>query len=344
MVRCDALKRQLSSFGGRRSTNYYTGKGWKQDYERARRDRRNGGSVATTTTTTVGTIVEVPAPASVDSIEHGAFVIPHPAKVDKGGEDSYFTYERRSSSNEVYSITMGVADGVSGWAEDGVDPALYARELSKYGKDAAFLWGDPFEVLDYAHAKAESLGSSTFTVATVDCDSGGILLRYSNVGDSGVKVFRRGSVVAASSVQEHYFNCPKQLANPKKVSQCDTPDAAEGEEVKLRSGDVVVLATDGVFDNMFDKDIGRIVGKRGKSAGGMAEMIARKASDNSRDKNYVSPFAAEAFALSKKEESMAVPNGINGLLASLGIKKEENPYAGGKPDDITAVVAIVGKH
>ena len=41
---------------------------------------------------------------------------------------------------------------------------------------------------------------------------------------------------------------------------------------------------------------------------------------------------------------MAVSNGITGLLASIGIKKEENPYAGGKPDDITAVVAIIGKH
>ena len=128
-------------------------------------------------------------------------------KAAKGGEDSHFIGPRGSR------LTVGVADGVSGWAADGVDPALYARELSKHGKDASWLWGDPFEVMDYAHSRSESLGSSTFTVATIE----GLSLRYSNVGDSGVKVFRRGSVVEESEVQEHYFNCPKQLANPKKV-------------------------------------------------------------------------------------------------------------------------------
>merc|ERR1712159_474438 len=70
------------------------------------------------------------------------------------------------------------------------------------------------------------------------------VLKWSNVGDSGVKVFRYGSVVASSPVQEHYFNCPRQLANPKKVKECDTPDVADGDEVQLQRGDVVVLATD----------------------------------------------------------------------------------------------------
>ena len=100
------------------------------------------------------------------------------------------------SGNQVYSLTVGVADGVSGWAADGVDPALYARELSKHGKDAAWLWADPFAVMDYAHANSEALGSSTFTVATVDCVPGeGNHLRFANIGDSGVKVFRRGVAV-----------------------------------------------------------------------------------------------------------------------------------------------------
>ena len=41
-------------------------------------------------------------------------------QVDKGGEDAYFL----CSSGTV----LGVVDGVGGWSEDDVDPALYAGE------------------------------------------------------------------------------------------------------------------------------------------------------------------------------------------------------------------------
>jgi serine/threonine protein phosphatase PrpC len=45
--------------------------------------------------------------------------IPHPDKVDKGGEDAY------SGSENL----LVVADGVGGWASHGVDPGLYSKEL-----------------------------------------------------------------------------------------------------------------------------------------------------------------------------------------------------------------------
>lgn len=51
-------------------------------------------------------------------------MIPHPAKAHKGGEDAY------SISEDNTLLT--VADGVGGWAEQGVDPAKYSRALCKY--------------------------------------------------------------------------------------------------------------------------------------------------------------------------------------------------------------------
>jgi protein phosphatase PTC7 len=51
----------------------------------------------------------------------GVHVNPHPNKIQKGGEDAYGI----SENNRL--LTM--ADGVGGWAESGVDPALYSREL-----------------------------------------------------------------------------------------------------------------------------------------------------------------------------------------------------------------------
>lgn len=50
---------------------------------------------------------------------HGAHMIPHPEKAYKGGEDAMFASEN----------VLVVADGVGGWADQGVDPGLYSKKL-----------------------------------------------------------------------------------------------------------------------------------------------------------------------------------------------------------------------
>ena len=49
----------------------------------------------------------------------GSYMIPHPDKKDKGGEDAFYADEH----------VLSVADGVGGWVEVGVDPANYSRKL-----------------------------------------------------------------------------------------------------------------------------------------------------------------------------------------------------------------------
>jgi protein phosphatase PTC7 len=46
----------------------------------------------------------------------GTALRPHPEKVDRGGEDAACV---RAAANVI-----AVADGVGGWADEGVDPAL----------------------------------------------------------------------------------------------------------------------------------------------------------------------------------------------------------------------------
>ena len=53
------------------------------------------------------------------SLELGYCMIPHPEKAYKGGEDGLFLSYRTNA--------FGVADGVGGYADSGVDPALFAR-------------------------------------------------------------------------------------------------------------------------------------------------------------------------------------------------------------------------
>lgn len=59
----------------------------------------------------------------------GAALLPHPDKAYRGGEDWYFVAGHQQA--------FGVADGVGGWAEVGVDAGAYARSIMEHAKQEA---------------------------------------------------------------------------------------------------------------------------------------------------------------------------------------------------------------
>lgn len=61
--------------------------------------------------------------------------------------------------------------------------------------------------------------------------------------------------------QQHSFNMPFQLACPGPDQYSDTCESATVYELELEAGDVVLLATDGVLDNMWDEQIAQVVHK-----------------------------------------------------------------------------------
>lgn len=142
------------------------------------------------------------------------------------GEDSYF----------LRPDSLGVADGVGGWASrPGADPALFSRllmhfcavELSRYdglsaselaADDGSMLkaWAsvDPVEVMHRAWERCVRasrregiLGSSTALLAVLRGDE----LRIANVGDCVLMIVRGGDMVFRSTEQQHSFNFPVQL-------------------------------------------------------------------------------------------------------------------------------------
>jgi hypothetical protein len=64
---------------------------------------------------------------------------------------------------------------------------------------------------------------------------------------------------AALQAQQHSFNCPYQLASPTKWPEADKPEDADVYEVELLHGDIVVLGSDGLFDNMWNHEMEVIV-------------------------------------------------------------------------------------
>lgn len=284
--------------------------------------------------------------------------LPHPVKAYRGGEDV------RMAVNVGQVSLIGVFDGVGGWADHGIDPALYAREMayvierelslqpdicSQHEKPLVILLetvehppppprspaprGEappPFSLrLSPLHSLWDAdvsrprrskayndleargrKGSCTVCLALITGDG---QLHVLNLGDSGLHVVRDGLSLFCTNEQQHYFNCPFQLG----MGSDDSPyDADYYIITDIAADDVLVLATDGVWDNVYEEDIMRLVIEGRRSPRKIAGHISRLSQRQGRDGSYMSPFA---FSASQQGLS----------------------YTGGKLDDVTVVVARV---
>ncbi|KAE8077111.1 hypothetical protein FH972_015709 [Carpinus fangiana] len=245
----------------------------------------------------------------------GAFYLPKDNPLKPIGEDAYFLCAEKHA--------IGVADGVGGWAKKGVDSGEYARELMNNAFVAIHQQpdgvSDPKRVLNEAFLNTEAEAASTACIAMLKDN----ILHYINVGESGFMIFRANKLAYQSPIQQHYFNCPFQLGNGEKS---DRPSSAAEETVPVVPGDIIVLGTDGLLDNVYAAEIEDFLKQEtlegtDQDPWRLAYTIAvNLAWCNSQDKCSYTPFARAAALANKK-------------------------HVGGKTDDITVVVArIVPQH
>ncbi|KAJ3326625.1 hypothetical protein HDU93_002358 [Gonapodya sp. JEL0774] len=179
------------------------------------------------------------------------------------GEDAYF---RRDDA-------IGVADGVGGWHRvQNSNAAMYSRKLMHYSAldigrydeihdqhdMDAYKAVQPREVLRRAYddlnndkEKENILGSTTALIAILRTDR----LRVASLGDCALILLRSDGVYFRTEEQQHSFNFPYQLGSGSR----DVPDDAEVAEVDVSEGDIVIVGSDGLFDNLFDEDVVDIV-------------------------------------------------------------------------------------
>ena len=310
--------------------------------------------------------------------------LPSPDKVVKGspGEDAYF----------VSRYAVGVADGVGGWADVGVDAGEYSRRLmagTQSWVDAAASSGstpvdlDPLVALSHGYAATTVRGSSTACVATVGHDG---RLRVLNLGDSGLMVWRHErqltllpppklrldeaaklwSPLLRTTEQQHYFNCPYQLEHGGD----DLPTKGQAVSFAARPGDLVLLGTDGLFDNLAETDIRAALAKvdftpchtfiraakrrhadAAEAAAGTPAFSLNKVVGGTTDAH--SPAAMRALekdcraVLLTVSASLAVGAQRVGLDPtakspfSIGARKAGLRHSGGKLDDVVVVAALV---
>jgi protein phosphatase PTC7 len=252
-------------------------------------------------------------------------MIPHPLKVRTGGEDAVIATPH----------CLGVADGVGGWNSVGVDAGKYSRELldrvrkrvnaleATVGTPWSASWC-PVSTMRKAYDHTRSVGSSTccLVVAEPDEDGGARKLRIANLGDSGLLVYRPSTedVLFRSTEQQINFNTPRQLG----TGSSDRPECAEAVTVEVEEGDLVIVATDGLFDNLYDPEILRILEDTAADRYDpvalqlKAQALADHAHERSLDPSYFSPYCLKEMEFFGSRRSL-----------------------GGKEDDISVVVARV---
>lgn len=203
------------------------------------------------------------------------------------GEDAFFVSRIGSRHSEQQrqegadAIAFAVADGVGGWTESRVDPADFSHGLCGYMAHTAMAWDEPAHKLrpkqllqaGYDQVVADPsirAGGSTASVG-VGLPDGRVEL--ANLGDSGSVLLRLAAVHHYSIPQTHGFNTPYQLSiiPPRMRAQAsvfggafleDFPRDATVTNIQMQHGDVLLLATDGLFDNLNNQDILKLVTSR----------------------------------------------------------------------------------
>ena len=241
----------------------------------------------------------------------GAANIPRDDKVLDGGDDAYFI------TNSVINA-VGIADGVGSWRDKGINAGFCARELMEKCK-SIFMGGvttSPFIVLEGAENTLSEDGSTTVLLAHEDYEG----LKIAQVGDSNLVIIRNNYIMFQTTSQQHSHDQPYQIGKDGKESY----DDARLYTVPVLKDDIIILGSDGLWDNLYPSQAVQIIsGMDITKPSMMAHSLAINAYNSSHDETLWSPFTQRAY-----EEGILAPTDFQDSL-------------GGKPDDITVVVAVV---
>jgi len=248
-------------------------------------------------------------------VHWGVRNIPRFDKQKDGGDDGWFISEESQSA--------GVADGVGAWRNRNIKPGIYTRSLMGITKNRMQAGLNPYDVIKSAYEEWQDrtdYGSTTFCVSQLLNNT----LFVAQLGDSCLLVQRKGRVVYQSNEQEHLFNVPYQLGSGN-----DSIEDAWRYQISLLPGDTIVLASDGLFNNLYRSNILSIINSYPISAEdpsalaqSMADELASTAEQQSNNPKIWSPYAQRSYEL--------------GITEAFALNQ-----LGGKPDDITVIVGRV---
>ena len=291
---------------------------------------------------------------------------------DESGEDAFFATTIGSSPHQV---AFGLADGVGGWQDQGIDPSDFSHGLCGLMAGTAHLHEDrnkivrPLDLLQTAYKAVMKnprilAGGSTASLAVIN--SAGEM-EAANLGDSGFLILAPGKVSFRSAVQTHAFNTPYQLSKVPARMQAqhsifgggnhfsETPEQADITKHAVRHGDIVVFATDGVWDNLSAVDTLGIVTRVMTEGGFWVQSHKNPGDEIMLDSDLISNLPAQitgkdeekylpaqiATAIMKEAKVAGLDRRRDGPFAKeVKMRYPEEGWEGGKPDDIAVVVCV----
>lgn len=172
----------------------------------------------------------------------------------------------------------------------------------------------------------------------------GSMLTVINLGDSGILVLRpmlrarhggkhvvHARTVFRSAEQTHYFNCPYQISHDTS-HRIEEPDNVH---LCVRAGDLIIAASDGVFDNIFDVQLQamsvQVLEKIWRS--GSAFHMGMEV--ESHLQLLAKKIVASARAIGEQEKNPRVKTPF-----AEDARREKVGFIGGKLDDIAVVVGL----
>lgn len=227
---------------------------------------------------------------------------------------------------------LAVADGVGGWSSvPGADASVYSRSLLHavyhflFKRDMSNITDiEPvkliYESVDKACTKiGHILGSSTLSIALLLRDD---LLCLFNLGDSGIILVREGKCIFRSSPQCYQHNTPYQLGPQSRTK----PSDGVIKLISPKLGDIILLATDGLFDNIEQAEI---INKLAIISNNITSGFIRQ--------NQIDNLLADSCAklVSEARANFSVTRTTKKPIIS------SRRFQDGKPDDITVLLGIV---
>ncbi|KAG5930752.1 hypothetical protein E4U53_002139 [Claviceps sorghi] len=305
-----------------------------------------------------------------------------PSSRPDSGHDAFFVSRIQDSG----SVAFGVADGVGGWVNSGVNPADFSHGLCDYMAASAYahdadrgarltarrLLQNGYDAV--CNDRSLHAGGSTACVCVAAPDG---TFNVANLGDSGFLQLRLNAVNAYSEPQIHAFNAPFQLSlvPPSLAARmaafggsqlCDLPRDADVSQHDVRHGDILMLATDGVFDNLFRHDILKIVSRvmvssgawQRTPAGGVrvgdavgsltkTPSVACTTSEPDGNRTTTKPMTLQSLLATEivaAAKAASINTKVDGPFAKEVQKYyPDDQWRGGKVDDICVVVAVVSE-
>mmetsp|Transcript_963 Transcript_963/g.2182 ORF Transcript_963/g.2182 Transcript_963/m.2182 type:complete len:591 (+) Transcript_963:2-1774(+) len=243
----------------------------------------------------VGAGCSIPHPEKGDQVERGKDVVVRNWKqAETAGADSFFIDTSSNCmgvADGVGEWEVRFKCSARAFADELMDGCRAAsREVAESKKDNTMgLEAVAQDILRQGHSCTRSFGASTGIVAKLGSETSSIGVAC--LGDSVLLHLRpekkpegsNGQHTSLRSVsrtreQQHAFNCPFQLSRlpipedfPRLLSEgktalvravqsnrrarLDEPEDAETYEFQVQRGDLLIMGTDGVFDNLYDEEI-----------------------------------------------------------------------------------------